>query len=159
MRKRDLIIQIVTAVIVCALLASVFASFEYSSQGSEYVKMNFRETIPYLFYFIGAAIPSVIIGLVIRLNESLLNWFRKNYWINITCCLIGIGLSFYSLKDANIVVDEYRMDGMDFEYWHPRYSLQVSGWFIIIFSALNLYLPKGKMAITANKQKRQNDYI
>jgi hypothetical protein len=159
MRKRDLIIQIVTAAIVCTFLSIAFASFEYSSQGSEYVKINFRDTILYLFCFIGLAIPSVIIGLFIRLNEGLMAWFRKKYWVNITCCLIGIGLSFYSLEDSNIVVYEYRMDGMDFEYWHPRYSLQVSGWFIIIFSVLNLYLPDKKSLITGNEQMHENNAI
>lgn len=159
MYKRDIIIQIGTSVILCALLSIIFVSFEYSSQGSKYMKTNIQDTIPFLLYFIVASIPSMIIGLFVRINKYLLNYFRKNYWINITCCLIGIGLSIYSLKDVNIVLYEYRMDGMDFEYWHPRYSLQVSGWFIIIFSTLNLYLPHSKMALTANKQKRKTDYI
>lgn len=147
MHNRDIIIQLITSAIVCAILTTIFTSFEYSPDGSNYVKLNIRDTIPFLFYFIGAAIPSLIIGLFFRLNQNLKIWLRKNYWINIVCCVIGVTLCIYSLKDSNIVVDEYRMDGMDFEYWHPKYSLQVSGWFILIFSTLNMYLPERKTTI------------
>lgn len=144
MYKRDLIIQFVTAGILCILLSFLFASFEHSSNGSSYVGFNYRNAIPYLFYFIGAAIPSLIVGLLFRLNENLKKWMRKNYWINIIISVFGIVVCLFSLKDSNIVVYEYRMDGMDFKTWCPNYSYQVSGWFITIFSILNIYFPENK---------------
>lgn len=142
MRYRDIIIQFVIAGFISIFLALVFASFEYSSKGSTYAITNFRDATPYLFYFIGAAIPSLMIGLIFRLNLKIKNWLRKNYWINIASCVLGIALCLYSIADSNIIIDEYRMDGMNFEYWHPKHSFQLSGWFIMMFSALNIYLPE-----------------
>ncbi len=147
MHKRDLIIQFLISIFICTLLSFAFESFEYSKRGAIYVGINLRNTIPYLFYFIGTGIFSLFFGLFMRLNDKIKNWLRHNFWLNLICCLIGIISCFYSMKNSNIVADKYRMDGMDFEYWHPKSSFQVIGWCIVIFSTLNIYLPNKKRTI------------
>lgn len=139
MLNRTVIIQFGSALIIGVILTIVYSSFAYSALGSTYISFNYRNAI---FYFVFVVLSCLIIRLAIKSSTKLTNWLSRNYWLAIIGCLIGVGLSLYALKDSNIVLLHYRMEGMDFEYWHPDYTYQWTGYFISIFSALNIYIPQ-----------------
>lgn len=144
MKKRDIAIQLIVTIIVVSFLSILFASFEYSAQGTIRTEVTLQNLIPYLLYLFGISTIPLILGLVIRLDKYATDWLRKNYWVSFLFIFSGIGLCILSIQSLHLVVDEYRMDGMDFEYWHPNYFFSITGSFFAVFGSMYLYLPNSK---------------
>ncbi len=98
-----------------------------------------------IFVSILTIIICLTIGLPIRLIEKLNIWWVKNYLISIVGILIGLTLQFLSYKHQFVTTQEIEIDGFMQSRTVPNWSLFISGWFLVGFMALHLYLFKSNV--------------
>ncbi len=83
----------------------------------------------------------LIVGLPIRLNQSVFKWWTDKFYIPVILALIGLALLIFSLTPNFQDTVSTTIDGQNILRKVPNSTLQISGWFLTAFSTLHLFPP------------------
>lgn len=120
----------------------LFAMFDYQDGSANFLGVTLFQPILAILLSIMTVIVSGLIGLPIRLNNRLNNWWRTHFYISIVIGLIGLVACAISLTPGFIEEVTYQMDGMDMTQTVPNQILSISGWLLVAIGTLHTYPPK-----------------
>ena len=124
------------------ILYMLFAMFDYQGGFANFVGLTLFQPILAIVLSILTVIVCGLVGLPIRLNNRLNNWWRTHFYVSILIGLLGIVACAISLLPKFVEEITYRMDGMDMTQTVPNQILSISGWFLVAMGTLHAYPPK-----------------
>ncbi len=128
----------------------LFAAFDYQGGIANFVGLAIFQPILAICLSLLTIIVCGIIGLPIRLNNRFNKWWRTNFYFAIILGIIGLVFCVISVFPNFIEQVEYRIDGLEQTATVPNRFFSVSGWFLIAFGLLHLFLPyKLEVSITS----------
>jgi hypothetical protein len=137
-----ILFQVGLTIVTIFILYMLFAMFDYQGGIANFVGLTIFQPIFAIILSIITVIICGILGLPIRLNKRLNNWWRTHFYISILIGLLGLVACVISLMPGFIEEITYRMDGMDMTQTVPNQILSTSGWFLVAMGALHTYPPK-----------------
>lgn len=120
----------------------LFAMFDYQGGFANFVGLTFFQPILAILISILTVIVCGLVGLPIRLNNRLNNWWRTHFYVSILIGFLGLVACAISLIPGFVEEVTYRMDGMDMTQTVPNQILSISGWFLVAIGTLHTYPPK-----------------
>ena len=123
------------------ILYMLFAAFDYQGGIANFVGLAIFQPILAIFISILTILLCGIIGLPIRINKRLNKWWRTNFYLAIIFGIIGFIFCVISVLPNFIEQVEYRIDGLEQTATVPNRYFSISGWFLIAFGLLHLFLP------------------
>jgi hypothetical protein len=120
----------------------LFAMFDYQGGFANFVGLTLFQPILAILISILTVIICGLIGLPIRLNKRLNNWWRTHFYVSILIGILGLVACAISLMPGFIEEITYRMGGMDMTQTVPNQILSISGWFFVGIGTLHTYPPK-----------------
>ena len=133
--------QIGITLISMFILYMLFAAFDYQGGIANFVGLAIFQPILAIFISFLTIIICGIIGLPIRINNRFNEWWRTNFYVAIVFGIIGFIFCLFSVFPTFIEQVEYRMDGLELTATVPNRFFSISGWFLIAFGLLHLFLP------------------
>jgi hypothetical protein len=100
----------------------------------------FQPIMSIIFAFLTIFIYGLI-GLPIRINKKLNEWWRTKFYISIILTFIGIILSIISFLPNFVQKTEYEINGILETVTIPNIFLAITGWFLIAFGILHSFPP------------------
>ncbi len=135
----------------------IFAAFDYQGGIANFVGLAIFQPILALILSILTIIICGIIGIPIRINDKFNKWWRTNFYVAVIIVITGISFCIISLFPNFIEQVDYRMDGLEQTATVPNRFLSITGWFLIGFGLLHLFLPyKLEDKITEYLDKKLN---
>ena len=119
----------------------LFAMFDYQGGFANFVGLTLFQPILAILLSILTVIVCGLVGLPIRLNNRLNNWWRTHFYVSILIGFLGLVACAFSLTPGFVEDVTYRMDGMDMTQTVPNQILSISGWFLVAIGALHVYPP------------------
>ena len=120
----------------------LFAMFDYQGGFANFVGLTFFQPILAIMLSIFTVIICGLVGLPIRLNNRLINWWRNHFYVSILIGLIGLVACAISLMPGFVEEITYRMEGINMTQTVPNQILSISGWFLLAIGTLHTYPPK-----------------
>lgn len=120
----------------------LFAMFDYQGGFANFVGLSLFQPILAILISILTVIVCGLVGLPIRLNNRLNNWWRTHFYVSILIGFLGLVACAISLMPGFVEEVTYRMDGMDMNQTVPNQILSISGWFLVAIGTLHTYPPK-----------------
>ncbi len=120
----------------------LLAMFDYQGGFANFLGLTLFQLILAILLSILTVIVCGLVGLPIRLNNRLNNWWRTHFYISILIGLIGLVACAISLMPGFVEEITYRMDGIDMTQTVPNQTLSISGWFLVAIGTLHTYPPK-----------------
>ena len=120
----------------------LFAMFDYQGGFANFVGLILFQPILAILISILTVIVCGLVGLPIRLNNRLNNWWRTHFYVSIIIGFLGLAACAISLMPGFLEEVTYRMDGMDMNQTVPNQILSISGWFLVAIGTLHTYPPK-----------------
>ncbi len=124
------------------ILYMLFAMFDYQGGFVNFVGLTLFQPLLAILFSILTVILCGIVGLPIRLNSRLNNWWRTHFYISILVGVLGLILCAVSLTSGFIEEITYRMEGMDTTQTVQNQILSITGWFLFAMGTLHTYPPK-----------------
>lgn len=121
------------------ILYMLFAMFDYQGGFANFVGLTLFQPILAILLSILTVIVCGLVGLPIRLNYRLNNWWRTHFYVSILIGFLGLVACAISLMPGFIEEVTYRMDGMDMTQTVPNRILSISGWFLVAVGTLHVY--------------------
>jgi hypothetical protein len=137
-----IIFQVGLTIMTNFILYMLYAMFDYQGGVANFVGLTFFQPIFALFLSILTVIICGLVGLPIRLNRRLNNWWRTHFYVSILIGFLGLVASVISLMPAFVEEINYRMDGMDMMQTVPNQFLSMTGWFLVAIGTLHTYPPR-----------------
>ena len=100
----------------------------------------FQPILAIIFAFLTIFICSLI-GLPIRINKRLNEWWRTKFYVSIILTFIGVILSIVSFLPTFVQKTEYEINGIIEIVTIPNVFLAITGWFLIAFGILHSFPP------------------
>ena len=116
--------------------------FDYQGGFANFVGLSLFQPILAILISILTVIVCGLVGLPIRLNNRLNNWWRTHFYVSILIGFLGLVACAISLMPGFVEEVTYRMDGMDMNQTVPNQILSISGWFLVAIGTLHTYPPK-----------------
>lgn len=120
-----------------------FAILDYGGGIEGFIGLTFFQTFLALIFVFVTVIFCLVLGLPIRLNSKIKEWWIRNYFISIAGFCIGLLFLLLSLMpyfaETIAVFDE---SGNQTSKTVLRNSLVGIGWFLVGFFVLHLFPPK-----------------
>lgn len=116
--------------------------FDYQGGFANFVGLTLFQPILAILLSILTVIVCGLVGLPIRLNNRLNNWWRTHFYVSILIGFAGLVACAISLMPGFVEEVTYRMDGMDMTQTVPNRILSISGWFLVAIGTLHAYSPK-----------------
>lgn len=97
------------------------------------------------FMFIASILSSLtificlILGLPIRLNSKVYNWWNVNFYIPIILTIIGLFFLYLSTTNYFLETAESTYQNQKVFKQIPNINLQITGWFLTAFSVLHFF--------------------
>lgn len=82
-----------------------------------------------------------LIGLPIRINRKLNDWWRTKFYVSVILAFIGGILSIVSFLPTFVQKTEYEINGIIEIVTIPNIFLAITGWFLIAFGILHSFPP------------------
>ena len=82
-----------------------------------------------------------IIGLPIRINKKLNEWWRTKFYVSIILIFVGLLFCVISFLPNMVEQVEYEIEGIMEIVTIPNIILAISGWFVIAFGILHSFPP------------------
>lgn len=120
----------------------LFAMFDYQGGFANFIGLTLFQPILAILISILTVIVCGLVGLPIRLNNRLNNWWRTHFYVSILIGFLGLVACAISLIPGFVEEVTYRMDGMDMTQTVPNQILSISGWFLVATGTLHTYPPK-----------------
>ena len=120
----------------------LFAMFDYQGGFASFVGLTLFQPTLAIILSILTVIVCGLVGLPIRLNSRLNNWWRTHFYVSIIIGFLGLVACAISLMPGFVEEVTYRMDGMDMTQTVPNQTLSISGWFLVAIGTLHTYPPK-----------------
>ncbi|MFZ4797443.1 MAG: hypothetical protein ACOYMA_08100 [Bacteroidia bacterium] len=122
-------------------------------------------TISFIFFMIIASVFSsltivicLILGLPIRLNSKIYNWWNANFYIPIILTILGLAFLYLSTTNYFLETAETTYQNQKEFKQIPNMNLQITGWFLTAFSVLHLF-PSNNLKIKIRSIfKKRNNY-
>ncbi len=137
-----ILFQVGLTIVTIFILYMLFAMFDYQGGIANFVGLAIFQPIFAIILSLLTVIICGLIGLPIRLNKRLNNWWRTHFYISILIGFLGIVACAISLMPGFIEEITYRMDGMEMTQTIPNQILSISGWFLVAMGTLHTYPPK-----------------
>lgn len=137
----------------------IYAMFDYQGGIANFVGLTIFQPFWAILLSILTVIVCGLVGLPIRLNKRLHNWWRTNYYFSILIGFIGLIACGISLMPEFVEVVTFRMEGMNMKHTVPNQSLSISGWFLVAIGTLHVYPPiilEQKLLVLLNSAKQSN---
>lgn len=116
--------------------------FDYQGGFANFVGLTLFQPILAILLSILTVIVCGLVGLPIRLNNRLNNWWRTHFYVSILIGLTGLISCAISLTPGFAEEVTYRMDGMNMTQTVPNRILSITGWFLVAVGTLHTYPPK-----------------
>ena len=124
------------------ILYMLFAMFNYQGGFANFVGLTLFQPILAILLSILTVIICGLVGLPIRLNTRLNNWWRTHFYISILIGLTGLISCTISLTPGFIEEVPFRMDRMVMIQTIPNRILSITGWFLVAIGTLHTFPPK-----------------
>ena len=121
----------------------LFAMFNYQGGIANFVGLTLFQPLFASLLSVLTVIICGLVGLPIRLNKKLNNWWRNHFYVSILLGLIGSLACATSLLPSFVEEATYGIDGMDVTQTVPNQILAFSGWLLLGIGTLHTYLPNG----------------
>lgn len=146
----SLIVQCLCALVILFPLYYVYAIID-SGKGLDGI-LGILVIQPFISLGISIAtiIICIVIGLPIRLNKHLRDWWRRHFYIPVLGAVAGlifIGLSFLPTLCKTVITPESLIKQQ------PNTILILTGWFLLAFGLTHFYLPLQSVMRKITKQK------
>ena len=128
-------------VITTSLFYTFFCSFKTSGLGPVFIGIRYDYPGLYLVFTVFTAFLCYIIGIPVRTNERIRNWWQRNRIFQLGLFTFGIALGVLAITSLCIVRVDGRIDGMEQTSWIANPVMLLSGWMISSFCALH-FLPR-----------------
>lgn len=116
--------------------------FDYQGGFANFIGLTlFQPFLAFVFSILTVCLCGLI-GLPIRLNNQLNNWWRTHFYVSILIGFLGLVACAISLLPGFTEEVTYRVDGMDMAQTVPNHIFFISGWFLVAFGTLHTYPPK-----------------
>lgn len=116
--------------------------FDYQGGFASFVGLTLFQPILAILLSILTVIVCGLVGLPVRLNNRLNNWWRTHFYISILIGFLGLVACAISFMPGFVEEVTYRMDGIDMTQTIPNRILSISGWFLVAIGTLHAYPPK-----------------
>lgn len=123
-------------------LYMLFAMLDYQGGIANFVGLTVLQPIFAILLSVVTVIVCGLIGLPVRLNRKLNEWWRTHFYVSILIGLSGLIACAISLTPGFIEEITYNMDGSDRTHTVPNQILSITGWFLVAFGTLHVYPPK-----------------
>lgn len=120
----------------------LFAMFDYQGGFANFVGLTLFQPILAILISLLTVIVCVLVGLPIRLNHRLNDWWRTHFYVSILIAILGLVPCAISVLPGFVEEITYRMDGVDLTQTVPNQILSISGWFLVAIGTLHIYPPK-----------------
>lgn len=84
----------------------------------------------------------LLLGLPIRLNSKINDWYRKHFYFSIIGLFLGIIMLIFAFIPNFKEFVNYEFDGEVVLKEIPNLFCSISGWFLIAFSFLHIFPPR-----------------
>ena len=119
----------------------IFALLDYQGGIEGMVGMVIFQPILAVILSVCTIVICLIVGLPIRLNKNLFNWWTNKFYIPIIGIICGISLLILSFFPYFLQTITMEIEGQETIKKIPNLSLVLSGWFLTAFSTLHLFPP------------------
>jgi hypothetical protein len=149
--------QAVITFISLVCIYMLFAIYDFDVSGVD-------GSISFVFFmFISSILSSLtificlILGLPIRLNSKIYNWWTSNFYIPIILTILGLAFLYLSTKNSFLEMVETTYQNQKEFKQIPNMNLQITGWFLTAFSVLHFF-PSNNLRIKIRSvfNKRNN---
>ncbi len=123
-------------------LYMLFAMFDYRGGIANFIGLTVLQPIFAILLSVVTVIVCGLVGLPVRLNRKLNEWWRTHFYVSILIGLSGLIACAISLTPGFVEEITYSMDGSDRTHTVPNQILSITGWFLVAFGTLHVYPPK-----------------
>lgn len=124
------------------LVSMTYSLFNYEGGFAEFVGFTIFQPIFAIIFEALTVLGNLIIGLPIRRNMRINNWWTARIYLPIILFIVGVSFIILSLCDPFIEVITYRMEGVDRTDTVPNEFFSITGWFLTNFAVLHTYPPR-----------------
>lgn len=134
--------QCLAAFVTTFFVYMTYCLFTYEGGFPAFIGLAIFQPIFAVVFASLTVIGNLILGLPIRRNKRINNWWTARLYIPIILFAIGLVFIILSLCSPFIEVLTYRMDGMERTDSVPNRFFSITGWFLTNFAVLHTFPPR-----------------
>jgi hypothetical protein len=134
--------QCLAAFMTTFVVSITYSLFNYQGGFAEFVGFTIFQPIFAIVFASLTVAGNLIIGIPIRRNKRINNWWTARLYVPLILFVIGLVFIILSLSSPFIEVLTYRMDGMDRTDTVPNRFFSITGWFLTNFAVLHTFPPR-----------------